>query len=300
MCGRIIIADRRGNVNFQYSDNCIYCEPKDGINLPLTLDCGQAFRWREFGDGFRAAVGDKLITVRERGRGLEFSADCDAEKLAAAVTGYFDLDRDYNAIERVISADGYVAEAMKTCRGLRILKQEPFEALVSFIISQNNNVPRIKNIIETLCGCFGEPLADGVFSFPSAQKLASLSEDDLAPLRCGYRARYIIDAAAKIASGELDLDAAAKCSEEECLAMLKSVTGVGGKVASCVMLFGLGMLDCFPMDVWMKRVVKVLYGGADDVRGRFGGYAGVAQQYLFVLARQEKYLEQFSGAEKAS
>ena len=277
-------------MEFTKEKNGIRCASA-GINLPLTLDCGQAFRWRARGGGFRAAVGDKLITVEQTDDALYFSADCDPEALASAVTAYFDLDRDYDEIERVISADTYVAEAMKTCRGLRILKQEPFEALISFIISQNNNVPRIKNIVETLCGCFGEPLGDGVCSFPKANKLASLREEDLAPLRCGYRARYIIEAARKVASGELDLDAAADAEEEACMRALKGVTGVGDKVAACVMLFGLGRLDSFPMDVWMKRVVRTLYGGAPDVRRLFGGYAGVAQQYLFVLARQEKYLD---------
>ena len=281
-------------MRFEYAENGIYCEPKGGINLPLTLDCGQAFRWREGGAGFRAPVGDILVTVSESGNGLLFSADGDLDALAAAVTEYFDLDRDYGKIERTISADAYVKEAMLTCRGLRILRQEPFEALISFIISQNNNVPRIKKIIETLCGCFGKPLADGVNAFPDAETLAALDEADLAPLHCGYRARYIIEAARKTASGELDLGYAAKCGEDECADILKSVTGVGDKVAACVMLFGLGRLDSFPMDVWMKRVVKVLYGGDPDVRERFGGYAGVAQQYLFVLARQEKYLDRFN------
>ena len=279
-------------MEFRRVKNGICCDAA-GINLPLTLDCGQAFRWRPRGEGFRAAVGDKLITVAESGGELLFSADCEPDALAAAVTAYFDLDRDYAEIERVISSDSYVAEAMKTCRGLRILKQEPFEALISFIISQNNNVPRIKNIVETLCGCFGEELADGVSSFPTPERLASLNEEDLAPLRCGYRARYIIEASKKVASGELDLDAAAVAEEEACMLALKGITGVGDKVAACVMLYGLGRLDSFPMDVWMKRVVRVLYEGA-DVRGIFGGYAGVAQQYLFVLARQEKYLDKFS------
>lgn len=280
-------------MGFAIAENGIIIEPKGGINLPLTLDCGQAFRWREVEGGFRAPVGNKLVTVAENEDGLFFSADCEPEALAAAVTEYFDLDRDYGEIERVISADPYVAEAMKTCRGLRILKQPPFEALISFIISQNNNVPRIKGIVEKLCGCFGELIGDGVYSFPSAERLASLSEDDLAPLRCGYRARYIIEAARKVASGELDLDAAAEAEEGACIRALKGVTGIGDKVAACVMLYGLGKLDSFPMDVWMKRVVKVLYDGASDVRERFGGYAGIAQQYLFVLARQEKYLDKF-------
>ena len=281
-------------MRFETAENGIYCEPKGRINHPLTLDCGQAFRWRETEGGFRAPVGDKLVTVSESGNGLLFSADCEPEALADAVTGYFDLDRDYARIERVISADAYVKEAMQTCSGLRILKQPPFEALISFIISQNNNVPRIKKIIDKLCGCFGKPLADGVNAFPDAKTLAALDETDLEPLHCGYRARYIIEAARKVASGELDLGYAAECEEDECVSALKGVTGVGDKVAACVMLYGLGRLDCFPMDVWMKRVVKVLYDGDPCVKERFGGYAGVAQQYLFVLARQEKYLEKFS------
>ena len=281
-------------MKFDRSKKGIYCELTDGINLPLTLDCGQAFRWRPEGDGFRAAVGDKLISVREEGKGLFFSADCPVDALEQAVTSYFDLDRDYALIEKTIASDGYVAEAMETCKGIRILKQEPFEALISFIISQNNNVPRIKGIIENLCNRFGKSLSDDVSSFPTPEKLATLSESDLEPLRCGYRARYIIDAAKKVASGELDLEAAAKAEESVCMEMLRSVTGVGDKVAACVMLFGLGRLDAFPLDVWMKRVVKVLYSGVDDVRSLFGGYSGVAQQYLFVLARQQKYLDKFN------
>ncbi len=281
-------------MKFERKEKGIYCELADGINLPLTLDCGQAFRWRPEGDGFRAAVGDNLISVREEGRGLLFSADCASDALEQTVTTYFDLDRDYALIEKTIASDGYVAEAMKTCKGIRILKQDPFEALISFIISQNNNVPRIKGIIEALCDAFGERLSDDVSSFPSAEKLAKLSESELAPLRCGYRARYIIDAAKKVASGELDLEVATKADEQTCMEMLKKVMGVGDKVAACVMLFGLGRLDSFPLDVWMKRVVKVLYSEVDDVRLLFGGYSGVAQQYLFVLARQEKYLDKFN------
>ena len=280
-------------MKFEYTEKGIYCEPTGEINLPLTLDCGQAFRWKGVGSGFRAAIGDKLVHVRCEGKGLLFSSQCDKSCLAETVTEYFDLDRDYTEIESLISADAYVAEAMQSCKGIRILKQQPFEALISFIISQNNNVPRIKNIIETLCCTFGNELADGVYSFPEPKRLAILSEQELAPLRCGYRARYIIEAANKVASGELDLEAAAKADEEECMRMLKSVTGVGDKVAACVMLFGLGKLDAFPLDVWMKRVVKILYSEVSDVKSLFGGYSGVAQQYLFVLARQEKYLEKF-------
>lgn len=234
-----------------------------------------------------------LCASARKGADCFFSADCELDALEQTVTEYFDLDRDYSEIERVISADGYVAEAMKSCKGIRILKQKPFEALISFIISQNNNVPRIKNIIEALCSTFGEELSDGIFSFPEPDRLAALGQEELASLRCGYRARYIIEAAKKVASGELDLEAAAKADEEKCMSMLKSITGVGDKVAACVMLFGLGRLDSFPLDVWMKRVVRTLYSEVSDVRSLFGGYSGVAQQYLFVLARQEKYLDKF-------
>lgn len=270
-------------------------EDGDTINVPLTLDCGQAFRWKKCGENsFCAPIGDDVITVSYDNKKIEFSSMCDPDNLKETVAEYFDLYRDYTKIESTIKKDKYVAEGMEICRGIRILKQQPFEALISFIISQNNNVPRIKGIIDTLCRNFGNELSEGLFSFPKPETLAKLTEEDLAVLHSGYRAAYIIDASQKVYSGEINLDILANLDDNICKEKLLSIKGVGGKVAACVMLFGLGKLNAFPMDVWMKRVVKILYSDNPDFISSFGGYAGVAQQYLFVLARIEKYLEKFN------
>lgn len=275
--------------------NSVIYEDGDMINIPLTLDCGQAFRWKECGENmFRAPVKGHVITVSQTGGRIEFSSSCGADTLKALVTEYFDLNRNYTGIEKIISKDRYVAEGMQTCRGIRILRQDPFEALISFIISQNNNVPRIKGIIETLCRSFGRELEYGLYSFPEPETLANLTEEDLAVLHSGYRAAYIIDASKKVVSGEINLDILSSVDDNICNEKLLSIKGVGGKVAACVMLFGLGKLNAFPMDVWMKRVVKVLYPDSPDFISSFEGYAGVAQQYLFVLARMEKYLDKFN------
>jgi N-glycosylase/DNA lyase len=171
--------------------------------------------------------------------------------------------------------------------GIRILRQDKWEALCSFIISQCNNIPRIKKIVETLCSTFGDPVelnGKTFYTFPSADRVASLEAEDLAPLRCGYRAPYIIDAARAVASGELNLEELSRKDFNTALKTLKSLNGVGDKVANCVILFGLCMLNAFPIDVWMKKAIKEHYGDGFDPK-IFGDYAGIAQQYMFYYAR---------------
>ena len=174
--------------------------------------------------------------------------------------------------------------------GIRILKQEPFEALCSFIISQNSNIPRIKGIIERLFLHFGEPFLyhnETRYAFPTPKKLASCTPEDLAPLRAGFRAKYLIDAAKRIASGEIDLEAVRKMPLPDAKAKLQTISGVGPKVADCALLYGLHRTECFPMDVWMKRAVSLLprLSPAD-----FGENAGIAQQYLFHYVRMHPEL----------
>ena len=159
-----------------------------------------------------------------------------------------------------------------------------WETLCSFIISQNNNIKRIKGIIERLCRLFGQPIGDsGFFSFPTPETLAAATAEHLAPLRCGFRARYLIDAAQKVCYGQVRLDAIPSMPMEEARRELMQICGVGPKVADCVLLFGFHRLECCPMDVWMKRVFAVLYpNGLPDCARDF---AGIAQQYLFHYAR---------------
>jgi len=260
------------------------------FDLDKTFTCGQCFRWRRE-DGEDGAVSyagvayGKAARVRQAGESVFISGG--REDFEALWRHYFDLDRDYAAVRAHLSQDPYMARAAACGAGIRILRQEPWEALCSFIVSQCNNIPRITRIVETLCGLYGEPITfEGrvLYAFPGPEKLASLSEEDLAPLRCGYRARYILGAARAVAEGRLDLQALKEAPEEEAVETLKTLEGVGEKVARCAALYGLGKLDAFPVDTWMRKVLSGPYGGRLDP-GRFSPYAGIAQQYLFHYIR---------------
>ena len=228
-----------------------------------------------------------LMIKQEKDGAALFFAD-EAEKEYWTV--YFDCSTDYEKIIEQFSADSVLKEASQQNRGIRILRQEPFETLISFIISQNNNIKRIAGIIDRLCAGFGDRIGTnsdggGVYAFPSAEALAGLSESDLAPLRAGFRARYILDAARKVQSGEIDLDGIYDMSYEDAKAHLKTITGVGDKVADCVLLFAYHKTEAFPSDVWIKRIVAEYY--ADGLPECMGDYRGIAQQYLFEYFRKK-------------
>ena len=212
---------------------------------------------------------------------------CSIEDFDAVWRDYFDLGRDYSEIRRKLCIDEYMENATRFGAGIRILRQDSWEALCSFIISQCNNIPRIKRIINILCREFGDAICfEGVdhYTFPGAPRLAGLEERDLAPLRCGYRAEYIINAARAVASGSLDLSSLGSKPYEDARAELMKLRGVGNKVADCTALFGLNMLGAFPMDVWIKRAIAEQYGPGFDP-SVFSPFAGVAQQYIYHYAR---------------
>lgn len=253
------------------------------LDLRQTLDCGQCFRWRERDDGgFDGVVRGRAVTAYMDGGSLII--DGADEDYRALWRDYFDLDLDYAEVRRYLSTlHPVMAEAAEFAPGIRILRQEPFEALISFIISQNNNIKRISGIVERLCENFGEQIGEGRFAFPTADRLAQLTPDDLAPIRAGFRHRYIIDGAQKVADGTIDLEALRALPYDEAKAELMKITGVGVKVADCVLLYGLHKLEGFPLDVWMKRAMAVLFDGMDPAV--FGEYAGIAQQYIFHYSR---------------
>lgn len=200
---------------------------------------------------------------------------------------YFDLDFDYDACILSFPKDEYLRSAVRSCGGMRILHQEPFETLCSFILSQNNNIPRIRSLIEALCAAYGEPIPHGEktdYSFPSAEVLASASEAELRSLKVGFRAPYLLDAARKVADGTVDFDKISALPTEEGLHELCKIKGVGVKVASCVLLFAFRKYDSFPIDVWMKKILSEHYPPDTD-GAYFGPYAGIAQQYLFHYER---------------
>ncbi|MCR5636293.1 MAG: DNA-3-methyladenine glycosylase [Clostridiales bacterium] len=268
---------------FDKPRNMIIISDED-FDLTQTFECGQCFRWNKNPDCSYTGIafGKKLTLKHIDDKVLLYNTS--EEDFNYYWRNYFDLSLNYGNVKRALGAMHPVMK--KVCDyapGIRILNQEPFEALISFIISQNNNIPRIKGIIDRLCAGFGEYKEGTGFAFPTPQRLAMLSEDDLAPIRSGFRAKYICDAAKKTADGEIDLEQISKMPIEEAREKLMTIKGVGPKVAECVLLYGMHRLECFPLDVWMKRAMRVYF--PDKTPGFFGNYAGIAQQYIFHYSR---------------
>lgn len=264
-----------------------------GFSLEQTLESGQCFRWRREPPSddpravYRGFSGERPLRVRQEADGITLLdlGEADRRGQIAFWRAYFDADTDYEAIRKRFSADETLRRASEECRGLRILRQDPFETLISFILSQNNNIPRIRGIVERLCQTFGGSDAEGAgFGFPSAERLAGLNEEALAPLRAGFRARYLLDAARKVSDGTVRLSAIFGMSCGEGRAELKKIVGVGDKVADCVLLFAYHKTEAFPSDVWIKRIAAEYY--KDGLPECVGGDRGIAQQYLFEYFRK--------------
>ena len=282
-----------------------------------TMECGQAFRFErlvledEYVEYLIVAYG-RLIHVGQRTAGeLIFYGEW-SEEYEKTVSEYFAFDTDFEAIRQdVISRtdSNWLKRAAEEAKGITILRQEPWETLFSFIVSQNNNIPRIKKIIKAIAAEYGTnlaekyallscPLPDGnctpgcekckgcgiCYSFPTPYDVMSYPEG-LLPSKPGFRYKYLVDAAKAITEGRINLqDISDKKSYDYTLAELKKILGVGDKVASCVALFGFSNLEAFPIDVWMKRAIDEYFGGKLDPTS-LGPYAGVAQQYIFHYIR---------------
>lgn len=260
------------------------------FSLADTLACGQCFRWFSTADGwFEGVVEGRLCRVKQEADGILLQNALDGDLASGFWEDYFDLNTSYASIRRRLSKSRILARAAAYAPGIRILRQYPWETLVTFIISQNNNIPRIQGIIARLCEQFGEALAPKAYAFPSAEKLAGLTEAELAPLRSGYRAAHILDAAQQVASGRVDLEQVRSLPLEEARAVLRTIRGVGPKVAECALLYGFARRECFPMDVWMKKAMRQLF--PRGLPQCAAPYAGIAQQYIFHYARVGGALE---------
>ncbi len=271
-----------------YKNNNVYIKGIEEFDLPHTLDCGQAFRWKCDENGLWSGIAfNKHLTLEKLKDGTVVLYNTNKEDFNLIWKNYFDLDRDYAKIVNILSQNETMKAACEYSYGIRILNQEPFETLCSFIISQNNNISRIKGIVERLCENFGEKI-DGGYTFPTAQKMATLTVEDLAPLRSGFRAKYLIDAAQKVASGEVDLYHLRYFTLENAQQELMKIKGVGPKVADCALLFSHHQDRAFPKDVWIKRAMDTLFGG--ELPDCAKEYAGIAQQYIFFYARDTKLL----------
>ena len=253
------------------------------FDLGQTLDCGQAFRWAATEEGgFSGIAHGRRLDLEMQGDSLILK-NVSLTDFETIWKDYFDLGRSYGHLRQVFQNYDTMTKALAYSPGLRLMGQDPWEMLVSFILSQNSNIPRIKKMVAGLSQHFGAPLPLGGFAFPAAKTLAGLTESDLSVIRSGYRAPYIIDAAKRVACGQLDLQNLSRQPTDTVRGALLQVHGVGPKVADCVLLFGFGRVECFPMDIWMKRVVAKLY--PEGFPRSIMAYAGIAQQFLFHYAR---------------
>jgi N-glycosylase/DNA lyase len=265
-----------------FSNNNAYIEKDDFFSIDKTFDCGQCFRFERSGGIYNGiAFGKRLEILEEDDRII--LKNVSEEEFNTLWKDYFDLDRDYKAINEIICRDKVASQAAEISKGIRILRQDKWEALCSFKNSQNNNIPRIKKIINTLCENFGEKKGD-FYAFPAAEVLAKAGVEKLSVLKCGYRAEYIYDAALKVSTGEIDLAGVSEMEYNDAKKYLMAIKGVGPKVADCALLFGFSFLSAFPKDVWIKRVIDKYYGKTFD-ESIFSPYGGIAQQYLFYYER---------------
>ena len=261
------------------------------FDIRKIAESGQCFRLNPDQDGgYTLAAKGRALRAVEIDGGCRL--ECTQAEFDALWRDYFDLNTDYAAIRAGVEPDdAFLQRACDYGRGIRMLRQDPWEMLVSFIISQRKSIPAIKYCIEAICTRYGESIGragEQLYSFPAPEKLAALDEAHFLACSLGYRAKYVLSCARMIASGALDLAKIASLDDEALYSTLLTVSGVGEKVANCVMLFGYHRLSRFPRDVWINRIEAREYAGAFPT-GRYPDTAGVMQQYIFYYGRSEEY-----------
>jgi len=272
------------------------CISIDGIKhfLPSDIfECGQAFRFNQIGEEYYEGVAfGRYIRVRKNKENDAVTIEnTTPDDFRNVWFGFFDLGTDYGEIIANLPQDPALSEASANCGGIRILRQEPFETLISYIISANNNIPRIKKIVEALCFNFGDKIEHNngaiYYSFPTAGTLAALSISELEIIKAGFRHKYILDAAKKIDGGIISLGGVYTMNVADGAKELMRIGGVGPKVASCALLFAYHKLDAFPIDVWICKILNKYYPDITSPTEYFGAYAGVANSYLFYNERKK-------------
>ena len=273
----------------------------DDFDLGKIAYSGQCFRFNACDEGasaedaglYRVIASDKYLYIKGLGA-HRYELSCSEKEYESFWKDYFDLDLSYKKIRDMIdpSDDPYLFAAAEFGKGIRILKQDPWEMLISFIISQRKNIPAIKASIEKLCALAGDVICEDerggvVYSFPTPERLASLSMEQLSSCSLGYRDKYVHQAALDVAGGAVDLKAWKKLDDAALMEKLLGLLGVGAKVANCEILFGYHRLDAFPKDVWINRVLELKYPQG-FLFEKYAPYNGIMQQYLFFYSRSDK------------
>ena len=264
----------------------------ENLNLEQIAESGQCFRMNKTTQGSYTLVAlGKYLELRQEEKNSIWLS-CSEEEFDLLWRDYFDLDYDYGRIVKVLTTgnDPFLREAAAYGYGIRILKQDFFEMLISYIISQNKNIPAIKSCIEGLCSRYGSPIREEgtgrilAHTFPEPKALANADKEELRSLKVGYRDEYILRASQAVALEEIDSKAIRGYSYEEAHKLLKGIHGIGDKVANCICLYGLHHIEVFPVDVWIKRVLEEIYQG-EFRQEQYEGYLGIVQQYMFYYMR---------------
>lgn len=282
--------------------NNIIIKKISDFDLQQTLECGQCFRfYKQDEQDYVVVAYGRLLHIMEKDNNLVF-LNKTIKEVENIWIPYFDLNRDYGKIkEFLLKSDETLEPAIKEKNGVRILNQEFVETLISFIISQNKQIPHIKHIVKTISENFGDYLGEvngeKYYSFPNMKQLSNITEADFREMKTGFRAPYLSDAVKKLSTGIINEKEIRMLKEEDARKKLMEIKGVGEKVANCVMLFSLGYRQAFPIDVWIKRIMETLYFNGKDTskeiigkcaKELYGEYGGYAQQYLFCFGRDNK------------
>ena len=279
-------------------ENKLVIEDIKDFNITHIFDCGQCFRWNKEDDGsYTGVVKNKVINVAQEGSNIIFdniSTD-DYDKILKI---YFDLDTNYDEIKKNIGVDEIMNTAIKFGNGIRILNQDEWEIMISFMISANNRIPMIKKVIENLSKSFGDYICSyrgkEYYSFPTAEKLSESPLEEIQQCKAGFRSARIKEAATRFLGEKNIIYGLKNKTYDEGLEYLKTYKGIGDKVANCILLFSMKQFDTFPVDVWVRRVMQNLYVDSNtsdkEIRlfaeNKFENLSGYAQQYLFYYARE--------------
>lgn len=263
----------------------------DDFDLHKISASGQCFRVKELENGyFRFITGEHVLYIKKIGE-YDYEISCSYEDWEKIWFFYFHLDRNYEEVRsRIGVRDKYLQTAACEGVGIRILKQDPWEMIVTFIISQQKTITSIKSCVEALCLNYGNKLTteyEEIYTFPTAAQLSPATEEDLRSYKLGYRAPYLVDAAAKISSGQIDLHGLSSRSDKKVFETLKQISGVGNKVSNCICLFAYGRTRLAPVDTWIQKVIDREYKGKNPFP-KYKDTAGIMQQYIFYYALNHK------------
>ncbi len=267
----------------------------ENFNIEQIAESGQCFRMNYMGEGcYNLIAFGKYLELRQLEEDV-VELSCSEEEYEELWKDYFDLEYDYQGLVNRLrnGEDSFLRSAAEFGKGIRILKQDFFEMMISFILSQNKNIPAIKSAVEALCQRYGSRIEGArgkegdLYAFPTPEQLAKATKDELRELKVGYRDEYILRASQAIQNGQLKPDEIKTYCYSEAFEALKKLHGIGEKVANCICLYGLHHIEVFPIDVWIKRILEEVYQNEFDLQ-LYQGHAGIVQQYMFYYMRNRK------------